>query len=455
MTTASSAIAAAATAAALVLGNPDIFTNICLYLETEELQIISESFPKMLNMDYVKDYINKQLPKTQAHTLLYGEVQSGKTDKIMRYIKYFKTHLVKVVVMQNNLTMLAQYKNAFKRENIQFLEIKNKNSMACYNGERVILVMNNKFRKYALETYIENNDLRNYCLIMDESDQYYEKIKYRVLFERAIYVVHATATPFKYDGVKFEKNVHIRPKSNYIGIHGVDKQYIDINKKKMVFDDKSSYVGRIIEEDFLQKSNGCMLINCLSYIRDMERMATHISQHYPEIPVAFISSKTTIHRGATITTHKTVSVQKIIDKFANDTHIILIANRYSNRGINYTDSTYSRCITHQVSAVNAGTNIVNYLQKCRIFGNRKTAPEYKPILYTMGKYTKYENMKVLHNVENAVEIANAPKYKVTVAILKNLCRENNIRGFSNKRKEELIELLLSHNIPIVSPPRAA
>lgn len=436
------------TPATMVLGNPDIFTNICLYLEADELKKMADSFPHRLNTDYLRTI----LPKT--HTLLYGEVQSGKTDKIMRYIKYFKPHLLKVVVMQNNLTMCTQYKKAFKRENIPFLEINKKNSMAAYNNERVILVMNNKFRKYSLETYIENNNLRNYCLIMDESDQYYNKIKYRDLFARAYYVVHATATPFKYEGVKFEKNVHIRPKSNYIGIHGVDKKHINNENKKLSFTDKSTYVGRIIEEDFRQKSSGFMLINCLSYVRDMERMAMYISLHYPEIPVAFVSSKTKIYRGTTITTHKTTSVQKIIDKFTNDRHIIFIANRYSNRGINYTDSTYSRCITHQVSEVNAGTNIVNYLQKCRIFGNRNTPPQYTPILYTIGKYTKYMNMQILHNVENAVEIANAPKYKVTVNFLKQLCRENKIRGFSTKRKNELIELLTSHNIPIVPTTHA-
>jgi len=162
------------------------------------------------------------------------------------------------------------------------------------------------------------------------------------------------------------------------------------------------------------------------------------------------------------------NIQKIIDKFSENSHVILIANRLSNRGLNYTNSGYSRFITHQVSR--SMTNYTNFIQKCRIFGIRKNV-QAKPIIYCLtnenrmqpnfSEVLKETIKKKIENIVHQSEIVKTmrpinpnisalPLAKITVKVLKQLCRDNKISGFSKLKKKELIELLRSKNVVLSS-----
>lgn len=348
-----------------------------MYLDNEQkLSIIKDNqLRKHLDCNY--NYIENSLPT--RHTLVYGQVQSGKTNKIIQYVKGYKPNLVKIIIIQNSLSMLAQYKNAFENANITYVEMSTRNIHSIYNNENAILVMNNKYRKNAMVKYLDKNNIIHYSLVLDESDQYYKQNKDTRLFNNANYCLHVTATPLKLSNlVVFEKIIRIHPKNNYFGINDIDIKNIMISNCNIV-------VSNVIEEDFLNKPHGFMLINALSRISQMNLLAHDISSCYPNIPIIVMSTKTTIWRGGLQTTHKMKSVPHFIDKFNEETHFIVIANRYSNRGINFTNTTYTRNITHQISRVKPSgtTSEENYIQKCRIFGNRNIRPNYKPTLYNI------------------------------------------------------------------------
>jgi hypothetical protein len=428
-----------------VIYNQDLFTYIASFAGERCLEGVYKNCLHSRHLEIIK------YPRTD--TLLYGQVQSGKTGKIIKYIKEYQPQLIKIIVIQNSLSMLSQYTKAFKLNMIRTQVITSKNIESCIDLARlrkidIIVVMHNKFRMFAVDTFAEQLKTTNYNLILDESDQYFASIRNSKLYTHAFNTLHVTATPFAYNReikrgtFRFTKLISLVSKTNYVGMNNITITPI-FNL------DKLENTTRIIQEDFITKTHGFMLINWTTTINDMKHTASFISDRHPNIPVVVISNKLYVYHNNTckITNPTKVDVQKLVDKFDTNSHIIFIANRYSNRGINYTNSTYTRSITHQVSVLNG--NATSFVQKCRIFGN-KSDTDYVPNLFVMTK--SIDNIECIKTmVSDAVDIIKSNKNEeneertnnnfinMTITQLKQYCIQHNIRGYSNKRKTELIE----------------
>lgn len=433
-----------------VIMNKDLFTEICSYLDDNELHKFILHFRRLVHYAYL-------LPR--YHTLLYGEVQSGKTDKIMRYIKLYAMTSVKILIVQNNVNMLTQYAQALKSNETKFKIINSKSMNMPYNNENVLIVICNKFRINALTNYINNYNIHNYSLILDESDQYIGRIKKESIYLKAKHILHVTATLFAYKcnaDFEFQNIVKIKPKENYIGINDIDMitvgnpltsnvYNIGINNYKIIETNK-------IVDEFVKAKEGMMLINWANKIDMMRRLAYILSKNNPDVPVIIFSTEIRAYKNSE---HKKIHIknmQHVISLYDTNPHLIIIANRYSNRGFNYANKTYTRFLTHQVSFENA--NLKSFIQKCRILGNRPA--DYvgqKPKLYCIAWKMFNNNMdnynKYIETVKNTVtNMLSIIKNKQTAAynmLLKpdliKLCKTRNIKGYSTKRKAEIIEML--------------
>jgi len=416
---------------AKVFHNRDLFTSICSYLDNKTLRVIGDSM--RLFMHYIPN----------CNTLLYGEVQSGKTSKIMRYIQHYPIG-IKVLIIQNNLTMMNQYKNMLKNLRIAFCCISKKNAENIYCGEQVIIAIHNKHRMKSLTMFMNKNNLAHYSLILDESDQCYKKTVTHKIYKNARHILHVTATPFIYKNFGiFNKIVKIKSSENYIGINKI--KIIEVNIDKNLFINKYKET-REITANFSTQSSGIMLINWANTVSDMKKMGLELTVAYPNIPGIVLSTTTFIYYDGKITHVKVGNVQKLIQNYNNHTHVIMIANRYSNRGINYTNTDYSRFITHQVSCENK--NITNFIQKCRIFGNRTCAPQ--PILYCFTHKGAYiSKVKKVINSMNNIELEDiSEEVKITKPQLIKLCKDHKIKGYSKLKKQEIIDLLKSRSVSI-------
>ncbi len=215
-------------------------------------------------------------------------------------------------------------------------------------------------------------------------------------------------------------------------------------------------IKKILTEKFFIKEQGFMLINCFTRINQMINTASDLSQRYSNYPFIVLSTNTHIIINGETRIVKTKNIQQLIDSFNNERHIVIIANRLSNRGINYTNNDYSRHITDQIS-FGKGT-YTNFIQKCRIFGIHRGGDEIrednKPTIYCLSKADNpfyidklKKRLNYLNKKLTEVEVPKPIKEKkITVNQLKILCRKNNIRGFSKLKRIELIELLSRHNI---------
>lgn len=415
-----------------------LFTHILSYLDKKTLKIFANYFRKHIYYDYI-------IPT--SHTLVYGEVQSGKTRKIMNYIQNYKCHLPKILIIQNNLFMLNQYIKSFKSHNISFKIINKKSSKDIYNQEQILIIINNKFRKNALIKYLNYNPYyvnNKFCLILDEADQYIRAIKNSIIFKNAKNVLHVTATPFSYNRmIELDDIVYINPKYNYIGLNNISIKEMILNT------DIRSTMYNIIDDDFIKVSNGIMLITCFTFVSDMKYEARLVSEKYSNTLVFVISSMNYWYKNGVLHSFcKTINLQKLFDKFKG--RVILFANRLANRGINYTNSTYTKNITHQISL--ASNNYTSFLQKCRIFGIRDN--DCNPTLYCLVKpkktlisYIQILKDKMNNLPKNIEQISDEPvNINITVKNLIKICKENNIKKYSQLRKTQLIQLLEENNI---------
>ena len=434
-----------------VINNPDLFTYILSYLNKPNLKQIISTFKKYIHYDYISPTNN---------ILLYGQVQSGKTNKIMNYITNYKTNIIKIIIIQNSVNMLEQYTFKLKEFNIKY-KIINTNALSySYNKEKVLITICNKYRINILLKYITQNNIKKYCLVLDESDQYLDKIINHTIFTNAKNTLHVTATPFKYNLIRYNKLLDIdniiklNTPSNYTGIQNID--IISINLfQELTTDDNyniiiiKNNIINILNTDFFQNSTGFMLINCFTRLNKMINSATEFSILYNTIPFIVLSSNTYIIINGISKKIKVKNIQKFISSFNIYPHIVFIANKLSNRGVNFTTDTYSRYISHQISIPNG--NYTSFLQKCRILGIRKEETNMKPKLYCLIKNHLHTSFVIkLQNKINNLFIKDTKDTKVekpiTVKQLKHLCRSNQIKGFSKLNKQGLIELLLHNNI---------
>lgn len=430
-----------------VANNRDLLTHIFAYLDDVTLKHIIPQFYGNLHYKYIEPCM---------HTLVYGEVQSGKTGKIIQYIKTYRPTIPKILILQNSTVMLMQYVQALNIHHIPYKIIDSKSGTQRFHNESVILAIHNKYRVNALHKYLKFNEnyMSMYNIILDESDQYLHKIKNQRVFKEAKRVLHVTATPFRYKSINIDEIVTIRPKENYVGLKDV------IFQEEMLYPELPLHqcVGSIIKKDFIQKPTGMMLITSWPFVTQMKNAAIYLSIKYKTIPIIVLTSKFFEYVNGANKVVPAKNIQQLIEKYNNHSHVILIANRLSNRGINYTNANYTRNITHQIS--NATSNYTSFIQKCRIFGVRQQSSP-KPIIYCIlkgvnaGYVNKLTNkLKQINNQLQQNTLPTLPTQptennkKITIPYLKKICRENSIRGFSKLKKDQLIELITEHRINI-------
>lgn len=441
----------------LIAYERNLFTHIFQYLNEKDLKRLRLS-SLFRNMTYIE--------APQHNTLLYGQVQSGKTSKIMEYVKTFRPHIVKVIIIQNNTHMLSQYKTALTRKNITFQTIDKLSSTKEYNNCDVLITISNKFRMKYLQEFMKRNKINSYCLVLDESDQYLRRMKTRELFLKTMHVLHVTATPFVYSKIgcncKFpiDNVVIIPPPPNYLGINNVTFNEIDLSKVWFL-DYYFEFNSDIIRNKFMTETTGLMLMNCYRRVFDMFYCAARYSVAFPTLPFIVLSSNCYVYLNGAKTKLSVKEITKCIDQFNDISHIVIIANRLSLRGINYTNSTYSRAITHQICL--AKGDYTNFIQKCRMFGIRSNG-ELKGNMYclvedasnigyvdkvkakiaTLFKSKEKEERQIVEVVNK--KPINTKPIKITISYLKDLCRRHNVRGFSKLKKAELIQLLSSNDL---------
>ena len=432
-----------------VIKNHYLFSYIVSFLSDKNLKQLAKG---------PLGYLIHEFVVPTSHTLIYGQVQSGKTAKIIEYVKNYRSDVPKILVMQNSLSMLKQYTMCLKANNISYKVINKSSAKEELGQEKVLLTMNNKFRMSALSKYIDKNKYKfnKFNMILDESDQYLKNMSKNIIFNKAKHVLHVTATPFKYQTnlkykSKFEVDevIMLKPKNDsYLGINDV-KIIEKILPLPTTDSNILNEICNIINLDFNLKSEGIMLLTCFRFVSVMRSSALSLSLRYTRIPIIVLSTKTTVYLGGLTGVIKDNNVKNIFDKFKKYSHVIIIANRLSNRGINYTDSTYTRHITHQVLL--ASSNYTSFLQKCRIFGLRNQIT-IQPVIYCLVNNDKNLNFadKLKYKIQQLTdrllikdeEVVKVKVKKVTtIQKLKQICRENGIRGYSGLKKLELIELL--------------
>jgi hypothetical protein len=432
-----------------VIKNHYLFSYIVSFLSDKNLKQLAKG---------PLGYLIHEFVVPTSHTLIYGQVQSGKTAKIIEYVKNYRSDVPKILVMQNSLSMLKQYTMCLKANNISYKVINKSSAKEELGQEKVLLTMNNKFRMSALSKYIDKNKYKfnKFNMILDESDQYLKNMSKNIIFNKAKHVLHVTATPFKYQTnlkykSKFEVDevIMLKPKNDsYLGINDV-KIIEKILPLPTTDSNILNEICNIINFDFNLKSEGIMLLTCFRFVSVMRSSALSLSLRYTRIPIIVLSTKTTVYLGGLTGVIKDNNVKNIFDKFKKYSHVIIIANRLSNRGINYTDSTYTRHITHQVLL--ASSNYTSFLQKCRIFGLRNQIT-IQPVIYCLVNNDK--NLNFADKLKNKIqqltnrllikdeEVVKVKVKKVTtIQKLKQICRENGIRGYSGLKKLQLIELL--------------
>ena len=322
----------------------DVFNLIAMF--SGEPNVI-HTFKPILTPQVYHSFYKKNI------TLVYGQVQSGKTAMIMNLLR--KSVLPCVLIIQNSLLVLKQYMSRFKQNQISFQTIHD-----SHIHSNVIIVMNNASQ---YKKFLGLNYPKRFSLFMDESDL----TKFNPLVELATNQIHITATPFNYKQT-FDEIINITPPMNYFGIQKV------LMLPKPISDSQTDF--KPIIDDFTSNDGGILLINEFSLIHDMNDAAFKLSKQF-DIPIIVLSThKTSFLKGVSSPIRST-NIQVIIDSFQSK-HIIIIANRLANRGLSFSSSDFKRHITHQVFG--KFYSITSFLQKSRIFGVYNDSPVLKMYL---------------------------------------------------------------------------
>jgi vacuolar-type H+-ATPase subunit F/Vma7 len=281
-------------------------------------------------------------------SLVYGQVQSGKTAMIIKLLR--KSVLPCVLIIQNSLLVLKQYMSRFNTNGIGFQTIHQP-----FIHSNVIIIMNNASQ---YKKFLALNFPKRFSLFMDESDL----TKFNPLVPLATNQVHITATPFNYKQT-FDKIIRISPPTNYFGI------------EKVIMLPKPDELKPIVD-DFTSNEGGILLINQFSLIRDMNEAALQLSKQ-SHIPIIVLSTHKMSFLNGVSSPIRSTDIQLIIDSFTSK-HIIIFANRLANRGLSFSSSDFKRHITHQVFG--NFYSITSFLQKSRIFGVYNDSPVLKMFL---------------------------------------------------------------------------
>lgn len=455
-----------------VVASSDLMTHILDFLHPRQRARVVPHMPPDVRRNYY------DLPA--MHTLLYGQIQSGKTRRILDYIQQFCPRLPKVLVIQNSIVMLRQYVQSLRQRNISFQIVTSDVDAFVYRQEQVILTIHNKFRMNALDAVIRRYRVP-FCLVLDESDQCLRAVQRQLLYRVAKHVLHVTATPFVYEAgraqqskgpakVELDAVIHCPLPDNYVGLAQTDVRECVVPEPTLA-EAALQQACAVLDTDFARTPNGLMLVTCPRTIRGMRDLAHDVARKYPHLPVVVLSERFWEYRNGACCVLRQRTVHAVIDQYPGP--LVLVANRLANRGVNYTDSAYRRNITHQVTILDRSTTA--FLQRCRIFGIRPPAEgddvPAKPVLYCLVKkqgatrrvFKAVKRLGELRSTpydtpaappaqtqtpaevkgENANANANAPPKaaECTVAWLKARCAELNLPTRSKTRKPQLLEML--------------
>jgi hypothetical protein len=336
------------------------------------LPLILEYAGDAVVLETLKHFIPKwmyhQFTTVGKRTLIYGQVQSGKTAHIITLLKTI-SHTC-VIVVQNSSFVREQYYQRFTQASLPCQILTARTNVI---DKPIVILMNNVFQREKFESM---NTVK-YSIICDEADITQKS----PLCAGAINTYCVTATPYiKSFQHRFHSVVHLSPPTTYHGIQKLNIVPIPPTKKELL-------------ADFLKCPAGMMLINYYVRVADMIQEAVHLSRLVPHIPVIVLTSKKYVYYNHRIQEIFVPNLSKIIDRFEGSP-CIFIANRMACRGVSFMNTGYTRHLTHQVSNV---TNFCSFVQKCRICGIYNTPasltlyiPSGKSVTNIIAKLSKFD-----------------------------------------------------------------
>jgi hypothetical protein len=309
--------------------------------------------------DVISDYIVK---KFASKSLLYGEVQGGKTRAVIDILR--KTNGLRVLVVQNSLLVLKQYIKRLQdaKLNAQVIDKNTKNI-----DSDIVIVLANCYRYSYFSRVVDHN---NFTLFLDEADQTFPNCP---LQGKATFFVTATPRTLEYDN-----KIILKSDSNYYGLDKVNFKVVSEEHEAV--------------QKFLSGPSGMMLVNSIYAIADMQKFAKETSRTYPEIPVVMLSSERILYlRGAPKLLNRNKTISRIIDSLADYPHVIFVAHRMSNRGLSYTSSDYSRHLTCQYTRAR---NFTSFYQSLRLLGIYKDDPTLTLYVNSDKQVARIERWKI-------------------------------------------------------------
>ncbi len=294
---------------------------------------------------------------SEKNVLIYGQVQGGKTQEIINVIK--NTSGRKVLVIQNTLLVLRQYKERLDNNGVSFQVVTNKTKTI---KEDVVILLGNKYRY----KYFQALNIAKYTLIIDEADLLFPKCPLRGYRN-----FHVTATPYTLvKDNQYDKIITLEKKKDYYGIDSLERKYVSQDEQ--------------VHQDFFNEKEGMLLVTKYHHIYQMFRYARKLSVSYPNVPVVVLCSFKVTFLSGHMQTIGDKNINKIIDSYSNYSHVVFVASRLASRGLSYVSSDYTRHLTHQYAKVQA--HATNFVQSLRILGVYTDNPQLK--IYINTAFTK-------------------------------------------------------------------
>ena len=334
--------------------NPDVLAKILVYS--------GEPSAMIALCKHICPTVRKSLYKC-SKKLIYGEIQAGKTAKIIDEVR--RSKLPVLLIIQNSRLVQKQYELRFREAGVHLQVIRK--STTALTG-RVVVLMNNKNQ---MAKYTALNPPKAYAILLDESDL----TQFHPLRVNASVEIHVTATPFRYRSNTFDEIQFVDKHPNY---YGLDKVQMKPIPKEI------DYLA--IANEF-RTSRGILLINTFTRIEQMRTAAMNLSSAHPTVPVILLTTNKGVYKNRVFARIRGNSLNRLLDLYTEESHVIIVANRMATRGISFTNSTHTTHITHQVSKP---STITGFLQKCRILGIYPDLPQL----------TLYIDETFVHKIQN-------------------------------------------------------
>jgi len=310
-----------------------------LPIEIRDLIVVMSGDISMINIipGVSKKYLTENMKWTN-NTLIYGPVQSGKTNKLIECLR--ETSGVRVLIIQNSLLVLKQYIQRLKNEKVKYCIVDSKNKIEK-KEECIYILMNNCYRK---KIFIRSGIIAKY-VIYDEADIRY---KCGIYGKRSIY---CTSTPLTMK-VEFSQIIFIKEDAYYK------------NTSSLIIKSQLDTMNHFIQQD-----NGLMLFTKFHLQFDMKEQAYQMSKEMKDIPIVLLCNEKFLFingKAKKIPTLKS-SINNIIDNLPKKA--VIISHRMALRGLSFVSSDYKRHITHQI--IKVPINNSSCLQSLRILGKFK------------------------------------------------------------------------------------